>query len=226
MFSKRIMDMDFGKAAKHLAVAALVAVLVGGTLSGCMLMPQITEAVAWSRTAANHEAEHDADVAEPNANEQENLLEDATSLQSKEQHWDRDDGEFPFLGSPQFTEPSLLAKITVTAFAAVCAFLGFAYWALVAAWLYKAASLADMGGTLWALLGLLANIPAVLFFLAVRSVTRAKCEKCGHWQVKDSFCRFCGTRFSRVCERCGCTTEADGAFCSHCGKALSDGDDK
>lgn len=95
------------------------------------------------------------------------------------------------------------------------------YWLLVALWLYQLANRAEMGGALWALLGLVGNLAAVALFFAARSLLRTQCAGCGGWSAKASgYCRHCGTGLGDSCPSCGQSVAAKDIYCVRCGTPL------
>ncbi|MDD3194164.1 MAG: zinc ribbon domain-containing protein [Oscillospiraceae bacterium] len=199
----KIMSMDFKKTAKPFILLSLVTVLLGGVLTGFMFRTQISEAVTWHQT---YETGRDSEDVR---------------YDGEHYYGDRErEHEGPdFFESGQFTQPTVVAVATFITYVSLCGLLAFAYWLLIVAWLYQAASKADMNRTLWSILGLFFNLAAVIAFLIARSL-QTVCPSCGAYQKSGTFCRACGASLQLKCDECGTVVDGKAAYCPHCGKQL------
>lgn len=201
MWTKRMLEYSFGKAAKSwlllLVVLAIAAAIAGGVI------------------LHSYEGEDDA-VTDAQSQ----------SLQSEQEEQDEHSGDHEHQGEYQdehdddrhFAAMTTTSKIALVCIGAVLGIAGIVVWLFLAAWLYQAAELAGMNGMLWALLGLVGFVITALVFLLVRSF-RHRCPVCGRRQEKTEFCRFCGAPMQQKCIACGLSIPDHSAFCPHCGKA-------
>lgn len=206
------MNTDFKKTAKRFILLSLIIVVLGGILTGFMLRTQISEAIMYHQTYENSsENGTQKDNKENNQYDGENLKYDERG---------DDYEESDFFDLVQFTKPTLGAKIVSFTYASLCALIALAYWLLVMAWLYQAATKASMNRTLWTILGLFFNLAAVIAFLIMRSL-QTVCLSCGTYQKAGAFCRACGAPLQIKCTECGALVDEKDIYCSHCGKRIT-----
>lgn len=205
----KIMSMDFKKTAKRFILLSLVIVLLGGILTGFMFRTQISEAVTWHQTYESNRGSEDVRY------DGEHYYGD------REREHEREYEGPDFFESGQFTRPTVGAIATFITYVSLCGLLALAYWLLIMAWLYQAASKADMNRTLWTILGLFFNLAAVIAFLIARS-QQTVCPSCGAYQKSGVFCRACGASLQMKCGECGTVVDGKAAYCPHCGKPLKD----
>ena len=191
-WKERILQMKFGKLVKRLTILSLCVVLLGGILSVVLLQPQISQF-----TSAVQQTEQMDGFREEPSHDWEGW-DDATDI----------------------TEPTLPVKAALLAIAAIFCLMFAVWWLLVPAWLYQASYRAQMNTLLWPLLGLIWSLWGLLLFLVIRSLLRRRCDSCGTWQRKGSYCRTCGTRFYTNCPNCGADCTSSDQFCSRCGSSL------
>jgi hypothetical protein len=209
----RIMNKDFKKAAKIFIILSLIIIIFGGILTGLMFGTQANEVHSYFNTLDNNFQEG----TQPNfpVGHYYNKYEDNDRYWSGYMHND-------FFRSEQFTQPSTGAMIVLGTYLTLLTLLFIAYWLLITAWLYQAATKASMNGLLWALLGFFFNLYAVIAFLVIRSFIRQSCYSCGARQKPATYCIACGTAMKHQCSECGELTDPKDSFCSKCGKALKD----
>lgn len=188
----RILQMKFGKAVKRLAILSVCVVLLGGILTAGLLQPQISQITSAVQQAEQMEGFH------------EEYFHD----------WEGWDDTY------RITEPSLPVKGALLAIGAAFCALFAAWWLLAPAWLYQAAKQSRMNPLLWPLLGLVWSILAVFLFLIIRSFVRQRCDACGTWQKKASYCLACGKKFYVTCPACGEECDRGSSYCPKCGTAL------
>ena len=199
----KIMNVDFKKTAKRFILLSLIIVALGGILTGFMFRTQISEAITYHQSYENS---------------RENDRYNGENHEYRERGQDYEESDFFDLG--QFTKPTLGAKIVSFTYAGLCALIALAYWLLVMAWLYQAASKAAMNRTLWTILGFFFNLAAVIAFLIMRSLQTA-CPSCGTYQKAGVFCRACGAPLQIKCAQCGVLVDGKDTYCSHCGKRIT-----
>lgn len=205
---EKTMRADFKKLAKRFILIALCLLLAGGAASGIMLRTQIAESITQIQARdENHPGKESISVQGESVD------------RGHDKGWNYKD--VSIFDSGQITEPSPGAKVVVGITGMLCCLLAFAYWLLIAAWLYQASTLSGMNGFFWAVLGLIGNLPAVLLFLVVRSLVRIRCPGCGYWQAKEPFCRHCGTTIYDKCRSCGAAVGIKDQYCGTCGKKLN-----
>lgn len=190
-----IMALDMQRIGKKLATAAILLFLIGTGCGIFLLWPQLGE--AWKLLTQG---------SEPLAWRFE-MLEDTF--------------EWSLAGydGGLISAVPLGVRTALVVIAAIFAVMAAVYWIFVALWLYQAATRAGLGGTLWLLLGLIANLAAVALFLAVRSLLAQRCERCGGWSLRnDDYCRHCGAALSESCPACGKPLASGDHFCAHCGQ--------
>lgn len=203
---EKMMSASFGRLLKRWIIAALCVILLGGGVSAALLSPPIGEAVAAVQTIHQQKDQWEHDFSN-NGHDRE------------EGHRNRFEAEDVLRAS--ISRPSTAAVVSMGVTALLCGLLAFAFWLLVAAWLYQAAALSAMSGPLWGVLGLLGNVFAAVLFVIVRSFLRRKCPACGRWQNREAiYCSACGSAMGRKCPDCGAGCPADARFCSACGAKL------
>lgn len=210
-FQAKIMNMDFKKTIKRFILLSLIIVVLGGVLTGFMFRTQAGEAITY------HQAYENSDENEIQKDNEEDSRYDGENHEGREQGHDYEGSGFFDLG--QFTKPAIGAMITLFAYASLCALIVLAYWLLVTAWLYQAASKAAMNRTLWTILGLFFNLAAVIAFLIMRSL-QTVCPNCGTYQKSGKFCHACGAPLQIKCTGCGALAGEKDIYCSHCGKRM------
>lgn len=203
---EKILSIHFRRAAKRLVALALAVIVAGGSACTALLMPQINEAVVLVQT----EAEQERALPETGTEQPAKKPTDGEHRRAEHFDWER----LPL------SEPSRSAKIAVCVTAGLLLALFAAYWLLCAAWLYRAAYLADMNRRLWLALGLLGNAAAAALFLLVRGALRTRCAQCGTWQHRGHFCANCGNELIHYCPSCGTAISAKDLFCKRCGKRV------
>lgn len=206
-----IMNMNFKKTAKRFIILSLIIVILGGVLTGFMFRTQIGEAITYQQTYENNS---------DNGSQKDYKGNDRYYGENRGDYERGHDYEnADFFESGLFTKPSVGAEIVFGVYAGLCALLALAYWLLITAWLYQAATKASMNRTHWTMLGLFFNLLAVIAFLIVRSL-QAVCPGCGAYQKAAEYCRVCGAAMKRKCAGCGAVADAKDSYCSNCGKAL------
>ena len=155
--SQEIMALDFRRVGKNYALAAVVVLVVCVGLGAFLLWPQLVE--AWALLA------HGQGPLEWRLD----MLEDA---------WE---WSLAGYGGGVLSAVGLGARTALLVSGLVLVAVAAGYWLLVALWLYQLANRAEMGGALWALLGLVGNLAAVALFFAARSLLRTQCAGCGGW---------------------------------------------
>jgi ribosomal protein L32 len=198
----KIMEMDFKKTAIQFILLSLIIVVLGGILTGLMFRTQINEAITYHQTYENS---------------RENVRYDGENREYRERGHDHEESDYFDLG--QFTKPTIGATIVSIIYAFLCLLIPLAYWLLVMAWLYQAASKTAMNKTLWTILGLFFNLAAVIAFLIVRSLLSV-CSSCGAYQKAGTFCRTCGASLQFKCAECGALIDEKDTYCSNCGKLI------
>lgn len=202
------MTASFGRLLKRWIIAALCVALLGGGISTVLLAPQIRETISVVQTIHQQKDQWKHDDPGDNHDREEG-------------HRDRFDAEDVFRAG--VTRPSAVAVVSMSVTALLCGLLALAFWLLVAAWLYQAAALSAMSGSLWGVLGPLGNVFAVVFFVIVRSFLGRRCPACGRWQNREAtYCSACGNAMGRKCPDCGAGCPTDARFCSACGARLED----
>lgn len=204
------MNMNFKKTAKRFILLSLAIVLLGGVLTGFMFRTQIGEAVTYHQT---YEKSRENEYRKDNTN----VRYDGENREDRERGHDYEEPDF--FDSGQFTRPAIGAQIVGVTYAALCTLIVLAYWLLIMAWLYQAASKAAMNRTLWTILGLFFNLAAVIAFLITRSL-QTVCLSCGAYQRAGTFCRACGAPLQIKCAECGSLIDEKDNYCSHCGKQI------
>ena len=192
----RILQVQFGRLVKRLAILSVCVVLAGGALSAVLLQPQIAQIVSAAQQSERMDGFHDEHVPDWEG-------------------WDDVRG---------VTEPTRPVKAVLLAVGAAWCALAALWWLLIPAWLCQAANRARMNPLLWPLLGLFWSLWGLLLSLVARSLLRQWCSSCGTWQRKASFCRTCGAGFHVTCPSCGTDCAPDDAYCGHCGAALHSAD--
>lgn len=195
---EKILQTNFVRLLKRLLLLALCVGLLGGGSSAFLLRTQIGEAVSYVQ---------DTHFWDEGAGEDRNT----------EPHR----GEW-LEPEAVVTPPSVPAIAAVSITGLLCALLALAFWLLVALWLYQAAILAKMNGSLWLLLGLVGSVGTVFLFILVRSLTRKKCDACGEYQpAKAQYCAKCGAALFVKCPVCGTAHKKVDLFCQSCGSPLA-----
>ena len=198
-FLEEIEAADFRRPAKRLALAALIVVLACGSLSAYLFRTQL------SQLAALRSADP------PSAAQTQPGGDGAYDGHERE--------EIDAFDSGLVTRPSAAAAAAGVTSIVLCGLCALAYWLLVAAWLYQASARAKMNRALWTILGLFANLIAVLAFLIVRG-RMTRCPSCGAWQKAAPYCGGCGAKLQLVCPHCGRVCAVSNDFCPNCGTAL------
>ena len=132
--SQEIMTLDFRRVGKNFALAAAVVLVVCVGLGAFLLWPQLVE--AWALLA------HGQGPLEWRLD----MLEDA---------WE---WSLAGYGGGVLSAVGLGARTALLVSGLVLVAVAAGYWLLVALWLYQLANRAEMGGALWALLGLVGNL--------------------------------------------------------------------
>lgn len=208
--TEMIMRTNFGKKLKQMVILSVCVFVLGGGASALLLRTQIGEAVSQAQTWEQTDWEE----------------------YSGGYHWKEREGygdrEYTYFEERdftelQFTEPTLAARIAVGITGAAYMLLGAAFWLLIAAWLYQAASRSDMNSLLWLLLGLAGNVFAALLFVVIRSFIRKKCPSCGQYQpIKTQWCTKCGAALEKKCPKCGADCGLNDTFCHACGAKIGE----
>ena len=146
--SQEIMALDFRRVGKNYALAAAVVLVVCVGLGAFLLWPQLGE--AWALLAQGQGP----------LKWRLDTLEDA---------WE---WSLAGYGGGALSAVGLGARTALLMSGLVLVAVAAGYWLLVALWLYQLANRAEMGGALWALLGLVGNLAAVALFFAARSLLR------------------------------------------------------
>lgn len=151
--SQEIMALDFRRIGKNYALAAAVVLVVCVGLGAFLLWPQLGE--AWALLAQG-----------------QGPLE--WRLDTLEDAWE---WSLAGYGGGALSAVGLGARTALLVSGLVLVAVAAGYWLLVALWLYQLANRAEMGGALWALLGLVGNLAAVaLFFAARQSAAHTMCR--------------------------------------------------
>jgi len=202
-FLKKIEAADFRGPAKRLLIVTLAVVLICGALSAYMFRTQISEMAAPKRAGGEAPG-----ITEVPSGRGEN---------GEFRAYGAEDAELSDSGP--VTRPTAAAAGVGIASVALCGLCALAWWLLAAAWLYKASAEAGMNRALWTVLGLLANLIAVLAFLIVRG-RMTRCPSCGVWQKAALYCAACGAKLSIACPGCGGICAASNEYCPNCKTAL------
>ena len=204
-FLEKIAATDFRRPAKRLVIVTLIVVFACGALSAYMFRTQLSEIAALKSGGSP-----DIRAAE---------TQPGRSGDGEDHGRDREIGDL--IDSGPVTPPSTAAIAAGVTSIVLCGLCALAYWLTVAAWLYKAAAGAGMNRSLWAILGLLANLIAVIAFLIVRG-RMTRCPSCGAWQKAAPSCGACGARLQIACPSCSKVCAASNDFCPSCGAALQE----
>lgn len=136
---EKVMQLNYKKAYKWVVILALVLAVVSAVAIPLSLSQQIKDAAALEQTYSE----------EPTGGEHDgHHSEDAWKSQI----------------TPLTTKHFVLFGVTGILWLALLA----CYWLLTAAWLYRSAVNEGMNKSLWMILGLVCNLPAVAAFLIVR----------------------------------------------------------
>ncbi len=142
-----IMKKNYGKAFRRVILLAVVLALISAAAIPLSLSQQIRDLSALKQTKQEQPVSQDGDHGE--------------GREAREEAWKR-----------QITPLSAASYAVLGGVAVLWLALGVDYWLLVAAWLYKSAVNEGMNRSLWPILGLFANLLAVLAFLIVRDDPR------------------------------------------------------
>ena len=216
----KIMNLNFGKTAKYFVIVSLIAFIAGGAALGFSFKTQIGEALSYYSTykSGNLTTEEQNNYVQEKYDKQENGKFDEKYEKHKDKYLKKYKEEKHFKKF-NFTEPTITAKIVAVTVGAIYYLIGIIYWLLIAAWLYKSASETDMNGILWGVLGLIANLGAVILFLIIRNIIPV-CPVCGKYQKSGNYCKNCGSQIKFDCKSCGKKVSVTDSYCYSCGEKL------
>lgn len=212
-FFETIRSTDFRKPVRRLLLITLAVVLVCAVLTAVLFRPQLAQLAALKNAQPQSEL-----TAQAAAGSSEDGDTHDCGGEDGDAHDSRGE-EMDLFDSGLIARPSGAAVAGGVVSLVLCGLCALAWWLLTAAWLYKAAAQAGMNRALWGVLGLLANLAAVLVFWIVRG-RMTRCPACGAWQKAAPYCSACGAPLQRICPRCGRVCAVSSAFCPGCGVAL------
>lgn len=207
---QKILKTDFPRFMKRFLLLSVLAVLLGGVVTGLCFRTQLSEGISYVRQREEDDAGAGGHDREETSGRMDSERDD------RHEHRDRD-----FLEKIPMTKPTRGAKCVLAAYGCLCVLLFAVYWLVSAAWLCQSAVRANMSGAMWLLAGLVGNLPAAVLFILVRECVRRRCPSCGRWLPKAArFCARCGRGQYVLCPACGEACGHADRYCSSCGHSL------
>ncbi len=211
---EKILNANFKKIPRCFIVIVFIYLLAGGILGVMAVKTQLSEIISLKEKGAVY--------LEENKNKDE-VYEEYSKKKDKEKHHSQKE-EWKNILKTQITPLSFNSKIILVIILGIGHILMLVYWILISAWLYQAADKAKMRKNLWAAVGLIGNILAVILFISVRDYIRIKCSHCDEWQKKNQFCIKCGSSFNKECPSCHSIVAQSEKYCGFCGTSLIEND--